>query len=192
MYKQISLCIWKRTYNTFKAHGHNADGIPFFYLFRVQGLGLIYSGSRGFFGQAVVLFVDFVTNLLTFLFQLLDIRSVVGAVEVTDGFVGYILCFLKNGSCLFVGFPKNSLLRLIQLFILLFQFLLELFHLFFIAGNLCLFLLDGDTTLLQIGNHIFKALVFFINQFPGRLNDFIGQAQFGRYRKGITLSRYTN
>ena len=46
--------------------------------------------------------------------QFLDVGGSACFIEITDGFVGYILSFLENGSCLLISIAENFVFSLVD------------------------------------------------------------------------------
>jgi hypothetical protein len=69
--------------------------------------------------QLSVLLIDLVTDLLSLFLQFLDVGGSARFIEITDGFVGYILCFLENGSCLLISIAENFVFSLVDFFVFL-------------------------------------------------------------------------
>ena len=69
--------------------------------------------------------------------------------EKLHGLVCIFLGIAEDCVCLFVGLAEDAFFAFIQFFFFFLERFLKFSYLFFIAGNLCTLILNGDTTLLQ-------------------------------------------
>lgn len=80
--------------------------------------------------------------------------------EILDGFVCIVFCFLQNGSGLIVGIFQEFFFALINIFLLFLEFIAQLADFFFVALNLHLLLFQGDAAVFQFGDDVFKVDIF--------------------------------
>ena len=112
--------------------------------------------------------------------------------EILDGFVCIVFCFLQNGSGLIVGIFQEFFFALINIFLLLLEFIAQLADFFFVALNLHLLLFQCDAAVFQFGDDVFKANIFGAQMFLCIFDEKIRKAEAGRDSKCITLSGNTN
>ncbi len=69
--------------------------------------------------------------------------------EKLHGLICVFFGIAENCMCLFVGLTEDAFFTFIQLFFFFLEGFLKFSYLLFIAGNLCTFIFNGDTALLQ-------------------------------------------
>ena len=82
--------------------------------------------------------------------------------------------------CLFVGLTEDAFFTFIQLFFFFLERFLKFSYLFFVAGNLCALIFNGDTALLQRSQNILEGFILLTDLLFCLINDKIRKSQFGR------------
>ena len=131
----------------------------------------------------------FLTYFFTFFFHFPDIDAVFPEfVEIADGFIRYILGFLKNGSSFLIGFLQDFVPTVIEFFLAFLQLLFQRFGFGFVFADLELLLFQDTAAFFQIGDHIFKGLGFFVQLLLCMIDNTGRQAQFSGNGKSVALA----
>ena len=112
--------------------------------------------------------------------------------EKLHGLICVFFGIAENCMCLFVGLTEDAFFTFIQLFFFFLEGFLKFSYLLFIAGNLCTFIFNGDTALLQRSQNILVGFILLTVLLICLIIDKIRKSQFGRNGESITFSRDTD
>ena len=112
--------------------------------------------------------------------------------EKLHGLICVFFGIAENRVCLFVGFTEDAFFAFIQFFFFFLEGFLKFSYLFFIAGDLCALIFNGDTALLQRSQNILEGFILLTDLLFCLINDKIRKSQFGRNGESITFSRDTD